>query len=42
MFLGQNLDSAYVSYILVTLVLPKVRLNETADDLNIGGKMQVL
>ena len=42
MFLGQHLDSACVIGILAPLVLPAVRLYETADDLNVGSEREVL
>lgn len=42
MFLGHHLDSACVSCVLAPLVLPKVSLCETADDLNVGSEREVL
>lgn len=42
MFLGQHLDSACVIGVLTPLVLPMVRLCETADDLNVSSEREML
>jgi len=41
-FLGQRLDSVCVVGTLAPLLLPVVRLYQTADDLNVGSEREVL